>query len=164
MNTSIRGFTLIEIILYIALTSILLTFTTGFVVQIWDGTNNIDQNSKQQAEYIIALERMDRELQRASAIVSAQSIFENDSSKIVFTNKDTNGKDALELSTTGVLQITRADGSTDILTTTEVPLEVFWVEIKSLPKRPPVFFIRMIPRNYSIPFESVIASHSLIAL
>lgn len=158
------GFTLIEIILYVAITSILLTFTTIFVIQIWSGTNNVNDESKQHAEFTIVLERMNRELEGASSIISAQSVFENASSKIVFVNGQTGGTDTMELAGSGIIQIRRSNGTTDSLTTTESPLDEFWIEIKNLPKRPPAFYIRLTPKGGNVSFESLIALHSLISL
>lgn len=161
-----QAFTLIEIILYIGLTSVVLTFVAGFAVQIWSDTNTVDKAAKSHAELTIAIERMSRGFQEAEAIVSAQSVFKNISSKIVFKNRATGANDTLELSPagSGILQFTRSTGIVDPLLTSEVSVEEFWAELKSLPKRPTVLYIRILPKGSTFPFETILTVPSLYSI
>lgn len=151
------AFTLVEVLMYVAISSVLLTFTMVFAVQIWAGTRTVDFESKQQMELTIALTQAVRELQQATAIDKVASQFGINPSKIVFENPTTGLNDTLEtILVTGVLQIRRANGSVEPLTTGDTPITEFYAEIKNATKRPGTLYLRFQSRGITIPFETAI--------
>lgn len=158
------GFTLVELIIYTALVSIILTFTTLFVVQISTGIVTTQFQESDQAQMVFVMNRLTQEIQNAAGVDVAQSTFGSSASSLALRNA-TGGIDIIQIiQPQGLLRILRSDGTSEALTTGDTPISSFIIDNESQARRPGVLHIRITPSHTNVPFEMAISFRKPIQL
>lgn len=151
------GFTLVELLLYTVLVSVILTFTALFVAQMSKGIMDTEFEEKEHLQMMFAMERVRREIIHSNGVNISQSQLGVNPSKLAFFNS-AGSTDYIEFDgSQKTLRIKRSTGAYEPLTTDDIAISEFKVSNLSESKRPSVLHFRIVSSFLNQPFETAVA-------
>lgn len=157
-----RAFTILEILIYIALTAIVLTFLSMFAFTISSEFATIQDREEAHTELVYVTERIRREIERARGVNIAGSVFNANPGRLALRTS-AGGTDVIELILPGgYIHIRRASGTTELLTTPDAPIASFIISNYSQPKRPGILRFEIISAVEEERFSTAVSFRELI--
>lgn len=150
------SFTLVELILYIAIVSTVLTFTGFFIFNLQRNITNVQSSEEAEAELLFVTERLAREIQNSQGIDSVNSVLGINPSRLALINSDGNA-DIIELSVEGAVRKMLGAGGEEILTSPAVPITSLIFTSESREKRPGIIHIHIASENPDAVFETAVS-------
>ncbi len=148
-----RGFTLIELVLYIAIISGFLVTTIFFAMRVVEGGQKARAEAEVQQNLRIAMERINRETRSALDLNAGSSTFDSNPSVISLAGGA--GEDPIVFSVNGgILQLSKGASGPYNVTTNDVEVTNFVVHDLSVSNRTKVIQIEMTVR-YAAAADSV---------
>lgn len=151
------SFTLVELILYVAIVSVVLTFLGLFVFNLQRNIADVQNTEEAQIELLFVTERLAREIQNSQGIDSVNSELGVDPSRLALINEN-GGTDIIELSPEGAIRkVPAIGGDAEVLTSPETPITSLVFTSESREKRPGIIHIRLASGNLDAAFETAVS-------
>lgn len=160
IHISRKAFTLVELMIYIAMTAAIITFVASFAFNLSNGISTVHNRGDEQKEILFVIERITREIENSQGVNISASVFGVNPSRLALIQDG--GINTIELAPDSAIQMRYSNGNKYVLSTPSIKITSLIFTNESKPKRPGIIHLKITSSAFDEPFETAVSYRELI--